>query len=166
MIVLGVPLVLGLLWNKWAGGAAGFITGGMYYVASAGLLHTDTMQLQISAYNFFGDMSMLAGSLYGCHHRLHGWSIKQQINEFQTNVRCRLNSCSNSCDNPSLLQLHIHSHFRRAMSMNHGIGQDTSLGVAGIYGFVLAFVPSIALGVIVPIIAKVMTWYGLQPMRH
>ena len=37
MIVLGVPLVLGLLWNKWAGGAAGFITGGMYYLASAGL---------------------------------------------------------------------------------------------------------------------------------
>ena len=24
MIILGVPLVLGLLWNKWAGGAAGF----------------------------------------------------------------------------------------------------------------------------------------------
>ena len=36
MIVLGIPLVLGLLWNKWAGGAAGFIMGGMYYVASAG----------------------------------------------------------------------------------------------------------------------------------
>jgi hypothetical protein len=28
------------------------------------------------------------------------------------------------------------------------------------------FVPSIALGVIVPILAKVMTWYGLQPMKH
>lgn len=37
MIIMGVPLVLGLLWNKWAGGAAGFIMGGMYYVASAGL---------------------------------------------------------------------------------------------------------------------------------
>ena len=37
MIVLGIPLVLGLLWNKWAGGAAGFIMGGIYYVASAGL---------------------------------------------------------------------------------------------------------------------------------
>ena len=34
------------------------------------------------------------------------------------------------------------------------------------YGFTLAFIPGIALGVIVPIIAKVMTWYGLQPMRH
>ena len=32
--------------------------------------------------------------------------------------------------------------------------------------FVIAFVPSIALGIIVPIIGKVMTWYGLQPTRH
>ena len=27
------------------------------------------------------------------------------------------------------------------------------------------FVPGIALGVIVPILAKVMTWYGLQPKK-
>jgi hypothetical protein len=28
------------------------------------------------------------------------------------------------------------------------------------------FVPSIALGVIVPILGKVMTWYGIQPLKH
>jgi len=27
-------------------------------------------------------------------------------------------------------------------------------------------VPLIALGVIVPILGKVMTWYGIQPQRH
>ena len=31
---------------------------------------------------------------------------------------------------------------------------------------VTGFVPSIALGVIVPILAKVMTWYGIQPQKH
>src|SRR3990172_6758827 len=36
MIIMGVPLVLGLLSNKWAGGAAGFIMGGIYYFASSG----------------------------------------------------------------------------------------------------------------------------------
>jgi hypothetical protein len=35
-----------------------------------------------------------------------------------------------------------------------------------LYGFTLAFVPSIALGIIVPVIARVMMWYGIQPMRH
>ena len=31
---------------------------------------------------------------------------------------------------------------------------------------VINFLPGILLGVIVPILAKVMTWYGLQPQRH
>jgi hypothetical protein len=54
-----------------------------------------------------------------------------------------------------------------ARAMGIALWKNTSiLGVAGIYGFILAFIPSIALGVIVPIVAKVMTWYGLQPMRH
>ena len=36
VVMLGVPLFLGLTWNKWAGGAAGFVTGTLYYIASAG----------------------------------------------------------------------------------------------------------------------------------
>ena len=59
MIVLGIPLVLGLLWNKWAGGAAGFIMGGIYYVATAGQYNGLYATFQVSTYNFFGDVSML-----------------------------------------------------------------------------------------------------------
>ena len=59
MIVLGVPLVLGLLWNKWAGGAAGFIMGGLYYVANAGQYNGLFATLGITNYNYFGDVSML-----------------------------------------------------------------------------------------------------------
>ena len=36
MVVMGVPLFLGLSWNQWAGGAAGFVTGTLYYIAFAG----------------------------------------------------------------------------------------------------------------------------------
>jgi hypothetical protein len=59
MIILGIPLVLGLLWNKWAGGAAGFIMGGMYYVASAGQYNAVYAGAGVTTYNFFGDISML-----------------------------------------------------------------------------------------------------------
>ena len=59
MIVLGIPLVLGLLWNKWAGGAAGFIMGGLYYVASAGQYNGIYASSRHVNYNFFGDVSML-----------------------------------------------------------------------------------------------------------
>ena len=61
MIILGIPLVLGLLWNKWAGGAAGFVMGGLYYVASAGQYTSlyATYSQGLVNYNFFGDVSML-----------------------------------------------------------------------------------------------------------
>ena len=59
MIVLGIPLVLGLLWNKWAGGAAGFIMGGMYYLGSAGEYNGVYASAGVTTYNFYGDMSML-----------------------------------------------------------------------------------------------------------
>ena len=36
MVVLGVPLFVGLNWSKWAGGAAGFLLGSIYYVAWSG----------------------------------------------------------------------------------------------------------------------------------
>ena len=36
MVVLGVPLFIGLNWSKWAGGAAGFLLGSIYYVAWSG----------------------------------------------------------------------------------------------------------------------------------
>ena len=30
VVIVGVPLALGLLWNKWAGGASGFLMGTFY----------------------------------------------------------------------------------------------------------------------------------------
>ena len=124
MIVLGIPLVLGLLWNKWAGGAAGFITGGMYYLASAGL-YTSYYATSSPSYNFFGDISLLAWIVNGCYHRLHGWSIVQQINEFHKNARCRVDSCGNSCDNPSLSQLHYCTYSRHGI-WSIGLWHNTS----------------------------------------
>ena len=69
----------------------------------------------------------------------------------------------------AIIQAYLNYTVALEVSRNMAIGQwkDTSiLGVAGLYGFILAFVPSIALGIIVPIVAKVMIWYGLQPMKH
>jgi hypothetical protein len=161
MIVLGVPLVLGLLWNKWAGGAAGFIMGGMYYLADAG---------NFSGYynynpNFYGDLSLL------------GWMVNAivigymagALNNKSTNFKRMLGAGLTSALIVATIQAYLNYAVAVDVSRNMAIGEwkDTSLlGVAGLYGFTLSFVPSIALGVIVPIIAKVMTWYGLQPMRH
>jgi len=162
MIVLGVPLVLGLLWNKWAGGAAGFIMGGMYYVASAGLY--TGYYTSAGGYNFFGDISML---FYLVNAVIIGY-MAGALNNKSTNFKRMLGAGLTAAVITAVIQviLNYTVSLAPARSMAQGLWTDTTLGVAGLYGFVLAFVPSIALGIIVPIIAKVMMWYGLQPMKH
>ena len=162
MIVLGVPLVLGLVWNKWAGGAAGFIMGGMYYVASAGLY--TGYYASAGGYNFYGDMSMLG---YLVNAIIIGY-MAGALNNKSSNFKRMLGAGMTAAVITAVIQAYLNYtvSLAPALSMNHSMWADTSLGIAGAYGFVLAFIPGIALGIIVPIIAKVMTWYGLQPMKH
>jgi hypothetical protein len=54
MVVLGVPLFLGLNWSKWAGGAAGFVTGTLYYLAFAGY------NIQFSTINYGQSLNLFA----------------------------------------------------------------------------------------------------------
>jgi hypothetical protein len=176
MIVLGVPLALGLLWNKWAGGAAGFITGGFYYVASAGLYTGYYASYDTSFYHiFFGDMSMLG---YLVNAVIIGY-MAGALSNGSSNFKRMLGAAMTASVVTAVIQVYLNYNFAldftggsaglvqySPRAMAHGLWTDTSLGFAGVYGFVLAFVPSIALGVIVPILAKVMTWYGIQPMKH
>jgi hypothetical protein len=163
MIVLGIPMVLGLVWNKWAGGAAGFIMGGMYYVASAGL-YTGYYAGAGGGYNFYGDMSMLG---YLVNAVIIGY-IAGSLNNKSTNFKRMLGAGMTAAIITAVIQAYLNYavSLTPSQTMNHNMWADASYGFAGVYGFILAFVPSIALGVIVPIIGKVMTWYGLQPMRH
>ena len=163
MIILGIPLVVGLLWNKWAGGAAGFIMGGLYYVATAGL-YTGYYAGSSPSYNFFGDISVL---FWLVNAVIIGY-MAGALNNGSTNFKRMLGAALTATIITATLQAYLNSYVALApsRSMAAGLWKNTSLGQAGLYGFVLDFVPSIALGVIVPIIAKVMTWYGIQPMRH
>jgi len=54
MVIFGVPLFLGLNWSKYAGGAAGFLMGTLYYLAFAGY------NIQYSMENFGASMNLYA----------------------------------------------------------------------------------------------------------
>jgi hypothetical protein len=54
MVVLGVPLFLGLNWSTYAGGAAGFLMGTLYYLAYAGY------NIQYSVINFGSSLNLYA----------------------------------------------------------------------------------------------------------
>jgi hypothetical protein len=158
MIILGVPLVLGLLWNKWAGGAAGFIMGGLYYVAQAGL-YTGYFAGANPAYNYFGDVSLLFWLVNGV---IIGYMAGALTNG-STNFKRMLLAGLTAALSTAIIQAYM--NYTISLAPSRGMAQGlwaTDLGQA----ILINFVPSIALGVIVPILAKVMTWYGLQPMKH
>ena len=159
MIVMGVPLVLGLLWNKWAGGAAGFVMGGMYYVASAGQYNGLFAASGVTGYNYFGDISML---FYLVNAVIIGY-MAGALNNGSTSFKRMIGAGLTAALITAVIQAYLNAtvalEFGRQMALDQWATDPLMAIVTG-------FVPSIALGVIVPILAKVMTWYGLQPQKH
>ena len=159
MIVLGVPLVLGLLWNKWAGGAAGFIMGGLYYVANAGQYNGLFSSMGITNYNFFGDVSML---FYLVNAVIIGY-MAGALNNGSTNFKRMIVSGLTASLFVAVVQAYLNVTVALEPGRNMAIDSwntDPFLAV------ITNFLPAILLGIIVPILAKVMTWYGLQPQKH
>ena len=158
MIVSGIPLAVGLLWNKWAGGAAGFIMGGMFYVASAGHYNGVYAAAGVTTYNFYGDISML---FYLVNAVIIGY-MAGALNNRSSNFKRMLGAGLTAAIITQVIQVFMNYNFslEPARQMAQGLWTDIP------YALLLGFVPNIALGVIVPIISKVMTWYGIQPMRH
>jgi len=159
MIVMGVPLILGLLWNKWAGGAAGFVMGGIYYVASAGQYNGLFATQGVTSYNYFGDISML---FYLVNAVIIGY-MAGALNNGSTNFKRMLGAGLTAAIITAVIQAYMNVTVALELGRQMAINQWASDPLMAI---VTGFVPSIALGVIVPILAKVMTWYGIQPMRH
>ena len=159
MIVMGVPLILGLLWNKWAGGAAGFIMGGLYYVASAGQYNGLFATQGVTSYNYFGDISML---FYLVNAVIIGY-MAGALNNGSTNFKRMLLSGLTAAIITAVIQAYM--NVTVALELGRQMAQN-QWATDPLMAIVTGFVPSIALGVIVPILAKVMTWYGIQPQRH
>jgi len=159
MIILGIPLVLGLLWNKWAGGAAGFVMGGLYYVAQAGHYNALYASAGVTTYNFFGDISMLYWIVYGV---IIGY-MAGALNNGSTNFKRLIGAGLTASVIVSVLKAYL--NYTISLEPARQMAQD-SWKVDPVLAVVTNFVPLIALGVIVPILGKVMTWYGIQPQRH
>ena len=159
MIILGIPLILGLLWNKWAGGAAGFIMGGLYYVASAGQYNGLYSSLGVTQYNFFGDVSML---FYLVNAVIIGY-MAGALNNGSTNFKRMIGAGLTASILVAIIQAYLNVTVALEPGRNMAIG---SWNTDPFLAIITNFLPGILLGVIVPILAKVMTWYGLQPQKH
>lgn len=150
MVVFAIPLLLGLTWNKWAGGAAGFIMGTMYYLAYAGYFTSITTLNMWRDPSFIGNY-IVCGILVGY--------IAGALNNGSFNFKRMLGAGMTAALTVGILQF----IFNVTVAL-YGASEMSASNPGN--ALFLTMLPNILLGIIAPIIAKVMTWYGLYPMRH
>jgi hypothetical protein len=172
IVVFAIPVVLGLLWNKWAGGAAGFIMGTLYYIAFASYNNWQDMlnflpyavtkvngtvtgisgdKLHSLMPNLFADSSFIGNYIVG--GILIGYIAGALCNgspSFKRMLGAGLTA--------SLTVGILSFVFNYTVSYGAYMTQGKPL-----YALFITLLPLIILGIIAPVISKVMTWYGITP---
>jgi hypothetical protein len=134
IVIVGVPMLIGLIWNQWAGGASGFLLGSLY-----ALYYSD----QLYASQGGGDISLI-GNLVSA--MLIGY-IAGALSKRSTSYRRMLTAGVISGSIGALLVVFV--------------GQFSPiLGGITLGGTLLAFLPRILAGVIVPFIAGAFLRHG------
>ena len=169
MIIFGIPILFGLIWNKWAGGGIGFITGSLYYIAFAAYNTWWTLtnygrspelgglgaQTGIDfTTNLFTDPSFIGNYIVGCI--LLGY-VAGALNNKSYSFKRMLGASMTACITVAVIQY--------ALNMTVASGAWMAQANPG-FALFTVMLPMIILGILVPIIAKVMTWYGLMPGGH
>ncbi len=138
VVIAGVPLVLGLVWNRWAGGASGFLLGSIYALYWANSFHgirgsgTVLIAYILSA--------MLIGYMAG--------ALNKRSENF---IRLLISGVVAATIGGIML---------------FGLFQLSSANVVtGLDGFLLTVLTRTACGAVVAIIAKVFMWYGVAMNR-
>ena len=140
LVIVAVPLMLGLVWNKWAGGASGFIMGSVY-----ALYWADSYR------------SPFFGSAYGANTVLLGYLLSSILIGYMAGA---LNKRSDN-----FLRMIITGIIATTIGgiLLFGIFQLSAVNVVtGVDGFLLTVLTRTACGAIMPVIAKVFMWYGIR----
>ena len=148
VITVAVPLLLGLVWNRWAGGVSGFLMGSVWsiwYAVKYGL--------------YTG--SFRGGGAINLGPTLLGWVLSAMLIGYMAGA---LNKHS--------------ENLRRMLIVGMGTTAVGGFFLLGMFqlspsnvvpfdfpGFALNVATRIAAGAIVPVIAKVFMWYGVAMNR-
>jgi hypothetical protein len=151
MVMFGIPLIMGLIWNKWAGGATGFIMGTLFYLAYAGYNIAYSQEFFGASQNLYADPSFIGNYIIG--GVLIGY-IAGALNNKSFNFKRMLGAGLTAGITVGVLQ------FLLNMTIAFGAWMSQA---DPLYAFYLVMLPNLLLGILAPIIAKVMMWYGLLP---
>ena len=143
MIIFGIPMLLGLVWNKWAGGVAGFITGTLYYLAMAG--YSSFMYLSYGQnWNFYGDASLLSYIVVGILMGYIAGALSNKSYSFKRMLGAGLTAAITT----GLIQFFVNTQLALEPSRAMALGDVP-------YSFFLTMLPQVILGILVPIVAKI-----------
>ncbi len=137
-VIVAVPLMLGLLWNQWAGGSSGFLMGTLYAMYWANSFHGATGSGTILLAYIVSPM--LIGYMAG--------ALNKRSEEFR---RMAIAGVISTTIGGIVL---------------FGVFQLSPANVVtGTTGVLLNILPRIACGVIIAALAKVFFWYGMTKQK-
>jgi hypothetical protein len=144
VVIVAVPLTLGLVWNRWAGGASGFLLGSIYALYWADSYH-----------------SPLAGNIQGSGTVLLAYILSAMLIGYMAGA---LNKRS---ENFRRMLIAAVTAATIGGVILFGVFQISPANVVtGTDGFLLTVLSRVACGLIVPVIAKVFMWYGSFQSKH
>lgn len=134
IVVVAVPMLIGLVWNQWAGGATGFLMGGLYTLYFADQLYSSQGS---------GDISLL-GNLVSA--MLIGY-VAGALNKRSSRLK-------------SLLIAGVVAGFMGSLIVIFTSNYSAILGPATLGGSVTTLLPRVLAGIIVPLVARAFLQHG------
>jgi len=139
VVIVGVPLALGLLWNQWAGGASGFLMGTFYALYWANSFHgiagSGTVLLAYIV------SPMLIGYMAG--------ALNKRSDNFKRILISGLVAST-------IGGIVLFSIFQ----------MSTANVVTGITGFALTVLARMLAAVLTAVVVKIFFWYGMGTQKH
>jgi len=139
-VIVAVPLLLGLIWNRWAGGASGFLMGSLY------ALYWADQFTMASTVGFHASAGMV----------LLGYVLSAMLIGYMAGALSKRSEDFRRMIISGVIATTIGG------LLLFGVFQLSPANVVtGLDGFLLTLLPRIACGAIIPVIAKVFFWYGV-----
>ncbi len=149
ILIVAVPLLIGLLWNKWAGGAAGFLLGSIYALATFQLYGlSGSTNIFLLGYTLSG---MLIGYIAGALNKGSYTFLRLLIAGVVAAI---------------VGGLFLYFTYAIPADILNGTAQQVNMAAPDyVLSFTLTMVPRIIYGIIIPIIAKVFYMFGVTASR-
>lgn len=151
ILTIGIPLFAGLIWNKWAGGGAGFILGSIYalYVNDIYAVTAATTGFGFTAMGMVGDISTLAFVIASMLTGYIAGALNRDSYSFKRMVVAAL----------------IASMIAGIFQLWTGLISPLGMVTDPLYSGFLILLPKLIYSILIPLFVTVFGWFGITPRQ-